>query len=385
MTAKGFTFCDVSSLYTPTGGGIRRYHDAKLEWFAGQRRHSYCLIVPGPRFSVTERGPNASIVTFYGAPMRAGYRLPLDVVGIRDYVARLRPDVLETGDPWISGPLGLWFRRLGYTNCLSSFYHSDPVATYVAPTERTAAVMRPVRRWLGRSVSRPLVRMQQRYDLTLTSSAWVGEMLKSRGISRILRVPFGVDRAFFDVGRARRTRRSRTRLLYVGRLQADKAIDLLIDAIPELLQLPRATLTVVGAGPAASKLRALSNPGLRLEGYVSSRERLAEIYADHDVLLAPGPFETFGIAALEGLASGLSLVAPDAGGTGELLRSLDRPHLFIRNDRADFVRAVREATAADATLEARAAVALAEQYGAWPHAIEREVESYCRFLSHCTT
>ena len=124
---------------------------------------------------------------------------------------------------------------------------------------------------------------------------------------------------------------------------------------------------------------------LRLEGYVSSRAALARIYADHDVLLAPGPYETFGLAALEGLAAGLSLVAPDAGGSAELLESLAAPHIFKRDDPADLVRAVRAAIDADPLHESRAATALAARYGTWPQAIAREVDIYCRYLSRCTT
>ena len=51
-------------------------------------------------------------------------------------------------------------------------------------------------------------------------------------------------------------------------------------------------------------------------------------YASHDVLLAPGRFETFGMAALEAAAAGLVVVGPDQGGTGELLRQIASPLMF---------------------------------------------------------
>jgi hypothetical protein len=43
-----------------------------------------------------------TIVTAYGASVGAGYRLPVDIARIRTLVRDLRPDVLETGDPWFS-------------------------------------------------------------------------------------------------------------------------------------------------------------------------------------------------------------------------------------------------------------------------------------------
>ncbi len=382
---RGLTFCDLSPFYAPTGGGIRTYHEAKLNWFAAQHTHRYVLIVPGPHFAIDQRAPMATVVSFYGAPVGAGYRLPLDFAGIRAFVEELRPDVIEAGDPWISGPLGLWFRRRGYTSFTSSFYHSDPISTYLAPDERRHGVFGRLRQQVGGWVERPLTKLQQCYDLTLASSAWVEQSLQSRGVARMLRVPFGVDPIFFDVGRARVRRQPRTRFLYVGRLQGDKAIDLLIDAIPALLQLPQATLTIVGSGPAEGRVRALASSSIRLAGYVSSRHELARIFADHDVLLAPGPHETFGLAALEGLASGLSLVAPDAGGAAEMLNTHTAPHLFHRNDVSAFVDAARRASEADALEESRASLAVADRYGTWPDVIARQIEVYCRSLSPSTT
>src|SRR5262249_21777547 len=153
------------------------------------------------------------------------------------------------------------------------------------------------------------------------------------------------------------------------RLQDDKGIDLLLATLPRLLALPRVTVTIVGNGPLADEVARAASDRVHVLGFVSSREELARIYAEHDILLAPGPYETFGLAALEGLAAGLSVVGPDAGGTHALLAHLERPHLFARGDAADFARAVRAAIGADGMFDARAGVAVAEQYGSWPQAI----------------
>ena len=382
---NSLTFCDFSGFYTPTGGGIRTYHQAKLDWFASQDLHNYVLLHPGPRFAVERVSPHASTIAVYGGTIRGGYRLPMDFRRIREVVAGLRPDVLETGDPWVSGPLGLLFKRWGYARMVSSFYHSDPIRTYLEPWTRLGVATKTIRENLGRWCEGRFFRVQRMYDVTLTSSAWIQEMLRGRGVTRTLRVPFGVDPAFLEVGRARQPRRPRTRLLYVGRLQADKAIDLLIDAVPDLLHLDAVELTIVGDGPEAARIERLVSPRVRLTGFVTSRQQLARIFSAHDVLLAPGPYETFGLGPLEGLAAGLSVVAPDAGGTRELLKGLSAPHIFKRDNRDDFVRAVRAAVSADPAADAHDGIALAERYGTWPQAIGREIDSYCAYLSPSTT
>lgn len=382
----GLTFCDLSSFYTPTGGGIRTYHEAKLAWFAGQAVHRYLLVHPGASFSLRRYGPGVAAVSVFGARVGAGYRLPVDLRRISALFDLWRPDVLETGDPWISGPLGLYFRAIGRTRVVSSFYHSDPVDTYVAPWVHAHAMATRAGARLVATADRLFFRFQRAYDVTVASSGWVADKLARRGITPILKAPFGVDPAFLSVGAARQPLcPPRTRLLFVGRLQSDKAIDLVFSTLPGLLAVPGTTLTVVGAGRDAETLRARAPEQVRFLGYVEDRAALARVFEAHDVLLAPGPHETFGLGVLEGLASGLSVVAPDAGGAGEILRRLERPWLFRRDDAEDFVRAVRGAATTDGRQDAAAGVALASQYGTWAQAIGREVEAYCAFWSRSTT
>ena len=51
-----------------------------------------------------------------------------------------------------------------------------------------------------------------------------------------------------------------------------------------------------------------------------SREALAQIYREHDILLFPSIWdEPFSIALLEGMASGLAVVGTMTGGTPEIL------------------------------------------------------------------
>ena len=53
---------------------------------------------------------------------------------------------------------------------------------------------------------------------------------------------------------------------------------------------------------------------MRFVGYLDDRHRLAAILACADVAIAPGPVETFRLAALEALASGTPAVVNAASG-----------------------------------------------------------------------
>jgi alpha-1,6-mannosyltransferase len=380
------SFCDLSALFAETGGGIRTYHEAKLKWFAAQRHHDYTLIVPGSRERVRELSPSTRVISVYGPTVASAYRIPLNLHRFVSWIDRLRPHIVETGDPWFSGPMGLLAKRRGYTPVVSSFFHGDPIRTYVAPWAERG---RPNggRALLVRKAERYFFRVQRLYDVTVTSSGRIESMLRDYGIRRTLRSPFGVDWEFLAVGRQRllRAERRRARLLYAGRLQRDKGIDLLLDALPRILQDTDAEITIAGNGPARDACQRYASARLRVLGYVTDRPGMAALYGAHDILLAPGPHETFGLAALEALAAGLVVVGPNAGGVAELLGQLPRPRLFEAGNAGDLVRAVRDALSAPGDGEVEASVALAERYGTWEDAIAGGVENYCRFWSRCTT
>ena len=388
-TARGLTFCDVSTFYSPTSGGVRTYYRAKLDWFARQDRHDYVLIHPGPRLQVERVAPRVVMMQVFGVPAyrRTGYRLLVDYPHLQRLVREIDPDVLETGDPWFSGPMGLVLRkRREVRGLVTSFFHTDPLTSYLVPwiSKRTLASRLLMRNVYPRA-NAIFYRVQRLYDATLVSSRLMQERLHESGIQRVVRVPFGVDPIFFDAGRRRaasaaadrdRGRGRVKRLLYAGRLHPEKGMDLLLEALPTLLAEPNVHVTVVGTGPYGKEIAAITHPRFHYQGFVDGRAQLAEIYRTHDVLLAPGPYETFGLGVLEGLAAGMTIVGPDAGGTGELLRELPAPMLFNPGDTGSFLRTIQLALERDPAEEARAGRAIADGYGTWDDAVARQVQTY---------
>jgi len=95
------------------------------------------------------------------------------------------------------------------------------------------------------------------------------------------------------------------------RLSREKRPDIAVATCRELLRRGINTrLVVTGDGPLRSRLTADAH-GLPIDwlGFVADRAQLAARLAAADVALAPGPVETFGLAALEALACGTPVVA----------------------------------------------------------------------------
>src|SRR6201991_4178047 len=58
---------------------------------------------------------------------------------------------------------------------------------------------------------------------------------------------------------------------------------------------------------------------VRFLGHIADREELAALLATADVAIAPGPVETFGLAALEALASGTPVVVSSESALPEVI------------------------------------------------------------------
>lgn len=144
----------------------------------------------------------------------------------------------------------------------------------------------------------------------------------------------GVDPALFTAAPAREWG---WRLLYAGRIDRRKGIDLAVEA---LTVLPRATLRIDGAGDDdhAAELRKLADDrGVsdRVEFCRSSRSELAGVYADADVVVFPVLWdEPWGLVPLEAMAVGRPVVATGRGGSGEYMVDRENCLLFDSDDGA---------------------------------------------------
>ena len=77
-------------------------------------------------------------------------------------------------------------------------------------------------------------------------------------------------------------------------------------------------LLVAGSGPSAewlaSEARKRAPGSITPLGHINDRAELADLFANCDAFIHPNPHEPFGITPLEAMASGLPVVAPNAGG-----------------------------------------------------------------------
>jgi glycogen(starch) synthase len=113
-------------------------------------------------------------------------------------------------------------------------------------------------------------------------------------------------------------------LLYAGRLEYEKGVQTVLQALPRLRRRhPGVRLVIAGVGTHEDELRAMAR-SLRVGRAVDflgfmSPEDLAVLAAATDCAVVPSLYEPFGMVALECAAAGTPLVVADTGGLREFV------------------------------------------------------------------
>jgi alpha-1,6-mannosyltransferase len=192
------------------------------------------------------------------------------------------------------------------------------------------------------------------FGTVVCTTAWSEQEFGRLATPNLRRIPLGVDlHAFRPVEPAAEADRP-LQLVMASRLSKEKRPDLAVHAAAELLRrrVP-VQLTVAGDGPLRARLQSLGGP-VQWLGHVAGRERMAALLGAADVVLAPGPVETFGLAALEALACGTPVVANVHSALPEVLGDAGRASASTPRSFADAVQALLEVDPAQRRTRARA-------------------------------
>lgn len=257
-------------------------------------------------------------------------RNPLRAVALPSLVGRGRFDILH---------LHLEYSVLLGT--LAALSHPGPGPLVVASIANDPHRQSRLHRWAGRLLA-------SRIDLHLANSRGIRDasLLAYAGRPRRIETVIpGIDLRRFDRSRLRPSvvaeyRHGASRVIgTVARLVPQKAIHVLLDATPLLLQaFPDTRVLVVGDGPLRAELEAQARrlgiaATVTFAGY---QEDVASAYAAMDVFVLPSRDEGYGIAFLEAMAMGIPVVgtrvigsmeAVEDGITGLLVPYADAPAL----------------------------------------------------------
>lgn len=199
--------------------------------------------------------------------------------------------------------------------------------------------------WVGRKVWAYQKWFHERLHRTLVPSPDARNKLVAAGFTKVDVLGRGVDTVLFDPVRRSDSLREKWGVsaespvvVIVGRISSEKNIELALQAYSRMKeQCPGTLCLVVGDGPFRSRLER-EHREVRFTGYLTG-ERLAECCASADIMLFPSETETFGNVLLEGMASGLAVVAYDYAAASWHCRNGENGMVVPKGDGDAFIAA----------------------------------------------
>lgn len=302
----------LTNAYGPRSGGVRTTAHALGRGYR-ERGHDFVLVVPGHRAHEEEHAWGR-LVQLPGpaVPGTAGYRALVDRRRLRHTLERLAPDRLEVSDRFTLRHLGPWAQGAGVPAAVIAHERLDGILRTTAHLPAGAARATADRHNRATAAA---------FGTIVTTTRYAAQEFDRIGAPTV-HVPLGVDlAAFVPLEPARPVRDHGPLLVLCSRLSPEKRPDLAVEALRVLrAQGVPARLVVAGDGPARYALehRARGLPVTFL-GHVPDRPAVAALLGAADVVLAPGPIETFGLAALEAMTCGTPVVAAASSALAELV------------------------------------------------------------------
>jgi alpha-1,6-mannosyltransferase len=328
----------IANFYGPKSGGIRTtLHELGKGYQS--KGHEFIYVVPGTSF-YCEETPSGKRVTLPSVvlPFSGGYRVIINTRQVKRLIITLAPDRLEISDRFTLTGVGKWATTRNIPSVV--FSHESLrglIATYL-PIKVTKFV-----NWHNN-------RLANRFTHVIATTNFAAKEFRDIKVKNLAQIPLGVDLTGFSPNLASAELKnsllkgSQYLMVHCGRMSPEKKPQRSIQALRVLREKGiDARLVYVGGGPMWKQLREEAKDlPVTFLGFIADRNKVAEILACADVSMAPGPIETFCLAALESLASGTPVVASSSSAVGEfLLVDSEAPVGYVADDNGnDFAEAV---------------------------------------------
>jgi len=319
------TVLDINNFWSPSGGGVRRYHLQKMDFYK-KKQNDYKLVflMQDNHNGAEEVSPTLTIehVKAMKVPGKWWeYRFIYSASHIRPYLEKYKADIIEVGSPYVlPAAVRKACEGLEHKPALTGFWHADFPVTYI-------------RRNLGRGVEHlawAYARHQfKNYQGIQVSCKEVMERMRSRGLQNLHWLPLGIDSALFTpacrdsalVEELKAGNPNRLTMFFPHRFCKEKGVSLLLDAYPivckELGVEP--ALVFVGTGNRISLVEEAVKKykHVKYAGFIKKQEEMARWIASCEMGFALSGWETFGFSILEAMCCGQCLIGAGTGAAAE--------------------------------------------------------------------
>jgi 1,2-diacylglycerol 3-alpha-glucosyltransferase len=321
--------------------GLARHGHEVLIITHSMREKPYKIIRNGVKIfgvrsiSLTRWNPGAYLSLFPGEPVRRVFR-------------SFKPDVVHIQDHY---PISWSIANLGrkYDIPVAGTNHFMP--ENLAPYLYGLSWFKPGFNW---ALWKWMLALYNQLSVATAPSRTAAQILRKNGLRiPVFPISCGVDQQRFrpmpDIDRQAMRQRyglspDRSTLLFVGRVDGEKRIDLLLQAL-KLIDRYDLQLAVAGRGAAAGALTKLArdlNLGdkVRFTGYIPDAD-LPGLLNSVDVFVMPSEAELLSIASLEALSCGKPILAANSQALPELVDNGFNGYLFNPGDARDAARVIQ--------------------------------------------
>lgn len=275
-------------------------------------------------------------------PFRKGFRITSASKNeIREQVKKINPDLIHLQDV---ATIGIMLRdvanELNIPVIITNHFSLEFALSYIK--------FKPLLPLARKILISYLVHFHNKCDVVVTPTETIAKQIRSWGVKTpVIAVSNGIfyDHYSVHVGKAEIEKfkikfhlPDNPIVLYTGRIDKDKSIDVVIKAIPEVVKKTNAHFVLAGTGDLMQDMEALAE-SLDVRKDVTFLGRLdnespdfVALYKSASVFAIASTIETQSLVTLEAMSAGTPVVAADANALPELVKPGINGYLFRPGD-----------------------------------------------------
>jgi glycosyltransferase involved in cell wall biosynthesis len=300
-----------------------------------KRGHSVTLIAPSPKYTPYQEileGVRIQRLPSKKNKYREGYFISKSpFLRVSKIIEEFRPDVIHLQDP-----AGICFatlrkaRKLKIPVVVTNHFSLEYIVSYLSPFFKTfqSLILFVIARYLNwfynqcQVLTCPTQTVAKRFKGPITK---VRLEVISNGVDLSRFMPYYGD--ISSLKRKWQIPLKRKVILFIGRLDVDKEVETLINAIPKVIKKIDAHLVIIGGGKEKENLiqrvkdYQLTSRVTFIDFIPYEDKILPKAYQMAEVFVNPCPHETQSIVTLEAQATGLPVVVANSGALPELVKN----------------------------------------------------------------
>jgi glycosyltransferase involved in cell wall biosynthesis len=328
--------------FSPNVSGVAVFAE-RIASYMAKSGHEVYVFAPSPNsktfFDPKFRDYKVLRLRSIPNPFRSGFRVTWRPgAEIERRIREIKPDVIHLQDPTsICTGLVHVANKNKIPVVITNHFSLDFIASYIKFLGPFIPLAEKILVW----------RFRKFYDsctvVTTPSETARGKILGWGIKNKVIVLSNGVDLERFhpgdrDAAKEKLKLSSEPVVLYTGRVDVDKSVQVMIKAIPFVLKEVTAHFVFVGSGDSVQKMKALAgelgiDKSITFTGYVPNVAADFPLYYQAaDIFASASTIETQSIVMLEALASGLPFVVARGGSFPEFIRNGENGFLFNPGD-----------------------------------------------------